>query len=31
MIRPFLDKVGKGHLITMEDTTIIMHKTEIRK
>ena len=31
LIKPFFDKVGKGHLITMEETTVMMHKTGIKK
>jgi len=27
----FFEKIGKGHIITMDDTTIIMHKTGKKK
>jgi PII-like signaling protein len=30
-IKPYFDKVGKGHLITLDETTVVMHKTGIRK
>lgn len=30
-IKPYFEKIGKGHLITIEDTTILMHKAGIRK
>jgi uncharacterized protein len=30
-IKPYFDKVGKGHLITLDETTVLMHKTGIRK
>jgi PII-like signaling protein len=30
-IQPYFDKIGKGHLITVEETTILMHKTGVRK
>jgi len=26
-IKPYFDKIGKGHIITMDETTVIMHKT----
>ena len=29
-IRPFFDKIGKGHIITLDETTVIMHKTGFR-
>jgi PII-like signaling protein len=25
--KPFFEKIGKGHIITVDETTIIMHKT----
>ncbi len=25
-IKPFFDKIGKGHIITVDETTVIMHK-----
>ena len=25
-IKPYFDKVGKGHIITVEETTVIMHR-----
>jgi uncharacterized protein len=30
-IKPYFDKIEKGHLITMDETTIVMHKTGIKK
>lgn len=30
-IRPYFDKIGKGHIITLDETTVIMHKTGNRK
>lgn len=30
-IKPFFEKIGKGHIITVDDTTIIMHKTGKKK
>jgi PII-like signaling protein len=30
-IKPYLDKIGKGHIITMDETTVIMHKAGNRK
>lgn len=30
-IKPYFEKIGKGHLITIEETTILMHKAGIRK
>ena len=26
-IKPYFDKIGKGHIITVDETTVIMHKT----
>jgi uncharacterized protein len=26
-IRPYFDKIGKGHIITAEETTVILHRT----
>jgi uncharacterized protein len=26
-IKPFFDKVGKGHIVTVDETTVLMHKT----
>lgn len=26
-IKPYFDKIGKGHIITTDETTVIMHKT----
>lgn len=30
-IRPYFDKIGKGHIITVDESTVIMHKTGSRK
>lgn len=30
-IKPYFEKLGKGHIITMEETTVLMHKTGKRK
>jgi PII-like signaling protein len=30
-IKPYFDKIGKGHIITVDETTVLMHKTGIRK
>jgi PII-like signaling protein len=30
-IRPYFEKIGKGHIITLDETTILMHKTGSRK
>jgi PII-like signaling protein len=30
-IRPFFEKIGKGHIITSEETTVVLHKTGNRK
>jgi uncharacterized protein len=30
-VRQYFDKIGKGHLITMDETTVIMHNTGLRK
>jgi len=30
-IRPVFDETGKGHIITVEETTIVIHKTGIKK
>jgi uncharacterized protein len=30
-IKPYFDKIGKGHIITIDETTVLMHKTGIRK
>ena len=26
-IRPYFEKIGKGHIITVEETTVILHRT----
>jgi uncharacterized protein len=31
LIKPYFDKAGKGHIITVEETTIVMHKTGSKK
>ena len=30
-IKPLFEKVGKGHIITVEDTSIVLHRTGNRK
>ena len=30
-IRPYFEKAGKGYIITLDETTILMHKTGNRK
>jgi uncharacterized protein len=30
-IQPFFEKIGKGHIITVDDTTVLIHKTGTRK
>jgi PII-like signaling protein len=30
-IRPVFEKLGKGHIVTVEETTVILHKTGIKK
>jgi uncharacterized protein len=30
-VKPFFENIGKGHIITVDDTTIIMHKTGNKK
>lgn len=30
-IKPFLEKSGKGHVITLDETSVIMHKTGRKK
>jgi PII-like signaling protein len=30
-IRPYFEKSGKGHIITMEETTVLMHKAGLPK
>lgn len=30
-IKPFFEKIGKGHIITVDDTTVILHKPGNRK
>jgi uncharacterized protein len=30
-IKPYFDKIGKGHLITMEETIVKIHKTGTKK
>lgn len=31
LIKPYFDKIGKGHIITIEETTVIMHKSGNKK
>jgi hypothetical protein len=30
-IKPVFEKLGKGHIVTVEDTTVILHKTGNKK
>lgn len=30
-IKPYFEKAGKGHLITLDETTVLMHKTGNKK
>lgn len=30
-IRPYFEKIGKGHIITIDETMVIMHKPGLRK
>jgi PII-like signaling protein len=30
-IRPYFEKAGKGYIITLDDTTVLMHKTGNKK
>jgi uncharacterized protein len=30
-IKPFFERTGKGHIITVDDTTVLIHKTGTRK
>jgi hypothetical protein len=30
-IHPFFEKIGKGHLITVDETTVVLHKTGVKK
>lgn len=30
-LKPVFDEIGKGHIITLDETTIIMHRTGIKK
>ena len=30
-IKPFFERIGKGHLITVEETTVILHKPGAKK
>lgn len=29
--KPFFENIGKGHIITVDDTTVIFHKTGVRR
>ena len=31
IIKPLFENLGKGHIITVEETTVILHKTGIKK
>jgi len=30
-IKPYFEKAGKGHIITLDDTTVLVHKTGNKK
>jgi len=30
-IKPLFENIGKGHIVTVEETTVILHKTGIKK
>jgi uncharacterized protein len=30
-MKPYIDQSGKGHIITVDETTVVMHKTGTRK
>jgi len=30
-IKPFFEKIGKGHIITVDETTVLIHRTGTRK
>jgi uncharacterized protein len=30
-LKPYIEKSGKGHLITVEDISVVLHKTGIKK
>ncbi|HEY5471500.1 MAG TPA: DUF190 domain-containing protein [Bacteroidales bacterium] len=30
-VKPFFEDIGKGHIITVDDTTVLFHKTGVRK
>ena len=30
-IKPYFDKIGKGHIITVDETTVIMHRAGKKK
>jgi PII-like signaling protein len=30
-IKPYFEKAGKGHIITLDETTVLMHKTGNKK
>lgn len=30
-IKPYFEKIGKGHMITVDETTVILHKSGIKK
>ncbi|HZK61417.1 MAG TPA: DUF190 domain-containing protein [Anaerovoracaceae bacterium] len=30
-IKPYFEKIGKGHIITVDETSVIMHKTGSKK
>lgn len=30
-IRPYFEKIGKGHIITVDETTVLLHRTGVKK
>ncbi len=30
-IKPYFEKIGKGHIVTVDETTILLHKQGIKK
>jgi hypothetical protein len=30
-LKPYFEKIGKGHIITVDETTVIMHRTGNRR
>ena len=30
-VKPLFEKIGKGHIITVDETSVVLHKSGIRK